>query len=62
MSAWFSRLKREYEAGHLPAKQYLVLCELGRFDGWKPPEGCRTSWRPGERLWKRDGGQRWRPG
>jgi hypothetical protein len=32
MSAWFSRLKREYEAGNLPAKQYLVLCELGRFD------------------------------
>jgi hypothetical protein len=31
MSAWFSRLKREYEAGNLPAKQYLVLCELGRF-------------------------------
>jgi hypothetical protein len=30
---WFSRLKREYEAGNLPAKQYLVLCELGRFDG-----------------------------
>ena len=32
MTAWFSRLKREYEAGNLPAKQYLVLCELGRFD------------------------------
>jgi hypothetical protein len=32
MSAWFSRLKREYEAGSIPAKQYLVLCELGRFD------------------------------
>jgi hypothetical protein len=32
MSAWFSRLKREYEADNLPAKQYLVLCELGRFD------------------------------
>jgi len=33
MSApWFSRLKREYEAGNLPARQYLVLCELGRFD------------------------------
>jgi hypothetical protein len=32
MSAWFSRLKREYEAGNIPAKQYLVLCELGRFD------------------------------
>jgi len=32
MSAWFSRLRREYEAGNLPAKQYLVLCELGRFD------------------------------
>src|SRR5215469_11486618 len=31
MSAWFSRLKREYEAGNLPAKQYLVLCELARF-------------------------------
>jgi hypothetical protein len=29
---WFSRLRREYEAGNLPAKQYLVLCELGRFD------------------------------
>jgi hypothetical protein len=29
---WCSRLKREYKAGNLPAKQYLVLCELGRFD------------------------------
>jgi hypothetical protein len=35
MSAWFSRLKREYEAGNLPAKQYLVLCELGRFDAYR---------------------------
>jgi hypothetical protein len=32
LSAWFSRLRREYEAGNIPAKQYLVLCELGRFD------------------------------
>src|SRR5215469_18907755 len=32
MSAWFSRLKREREAHNLTATQYLVLCELGRFD------------------------------
>jgi hypothetical protein len=32
MSAWFSRLRREYEAHNLTATQYLVLCELGRFD------------------------------
>ena len=32
MSAWFSRLKREREAHNITAAQYLVLCELGRFD------------------------------
>jgi hypothetical protein len=41
---WFSRLKREYEAGHLPAKQYLVLCELGRFDA------CRLGIFPSHRT------------
>ena len=44
MSAWFSRLKREYEAGNLPAKQYLVLCELGRFDA------CRLGIFPSHRT------------
>ena len=44
MSAWFSRLKREYETGNLPAKQYLVLCELGRFDG------CRLGIFPSHRT------------
>ena len=44
MSAWFSRLKREYEAGNLPAKQYLVLCELGRFDA------CRLGIFPSHRA------------
>ena len=44
MSAWFSRLKREYEAGNIPAKQYLVLCELGRFDG------CRLGIFPSHRT------------
>jgi hypothetical protein len=44
MSAWFSRLKREYEAGNLPAKQYLVLCELGRFDA------CRLGTFPSHRT------------
>jgi hypothetical protein len=29
---WFSRVRREYEARNLTATQYLVLCELGRFD------------------------------
>jgi hypothetical protein len=29
---WFSRLRREYEAHNITATQYLVLCELGRFD------------------------------
>jgi hypothetical protein len=43
-SAWFSRLKREYEAGNLPAKQYLVLCELGRFDA------CRLGIFPSHRT------------
>jgi len=41
---WFSRLKREYEAGNLPAKQYLVLCELGRFDA------CRLGVFPSHRT------------
>jgi hypothetical protein len=48
MSAWFSRLKREYETGHLPAKQYLVLCELGRFDRCRLgifPSRVRAAWR-----------------
>jgi hypothetical protein len=44
LSAWFSRLKREYEAGNLPAKQYLVLCELGRFDA------CRLGIFPSHRM------------
>jgi hypothetical protein len=44
MSAWFSRLKREYEAGNIPAKQYLVLCELGRFDA------CRLGIFPSHRT------------
>jgi len=44
LSAWFSRLKREYEAGNLPAKQYLVLCELGRFDA------CRLGIFPSHRT------------
>ena len=44
MSAWFSRLKREYEAGNIPAKQYLVLCELGRFDA------CRLGIFPSHRA------------
>jgi len=41
---WCSRLKREYEAGNLPAKQYLVLCELGRFDA------CRLGIFPSHRT------------
>jgi hypothetical protein len=44
MSAWFSRVRREYEAGNIPAKQYLVLCELGRFDG------CRLGIFPSHRT------------
>jgi hypothetical protein len=44
LSTWFSRLKREYEAGNLPAKQYLVLCERGRFDG------CRLGIFPSHRT------------
>jgi hypothetical protein len=32
LSAWFSRLKREFEAYNITATQYLVLCELGRFN------------------------------
>jgi hypothetical protein len=41
---WFSRLKREYEAGNLPAKQYLVLCELGRLNA------CRLGIFPSHRT------------
>ena len=33
ITTWFSRLKREYEAHNLEAKEYLALCELGRFAG-----------------------------
>ena len=33
VTTWFSRLKREYEAHNLEAKEYLALCELGRFAG-----------------------------
>ena len=44
MSAWFSRLKREREAHNITATQYLVLCELGRFDG------CRFGAYPSHRT------------